>query len=57
MLATVAEMMAIDPQTSLECWREVKYSHASDHDCANEARAAAVTLLWLDWAMLARLCK
>ena len=31
MLATILEMMAIDPQTSLECWREVKYSHASDH--------------------------
>ena len=31
MLATVPEMMVIDPQTSLECWREVNYSHASDH--------------------------
>ena len=31
MLETVPEMMAIDPQTSMECWREVKYSHASGH--------------------------
>ena len=57
MLATVPEKMEIDPQTYLECWREVKYSHASDHallELALMKQELLLSLLWLDWAMLAR---
>ena len=58
MLATVPEMMVIDPQTSLKCWREGKYSHASDHDLLELALMKQELLLSpavVNWAMLARL--
>ena len=45
MLATVPEMMAIGPQTSLECWREMKYSHASDHTMVKLAQMKQELLL------------